>query len=181
MLDGVQLLGEGSYTSRLWTKPSLTVIGIDAPSVEEAANLLTPVCRAKLSMRIAPEEDPATALAALTTYLQEHAPWGVQVEVEPEDSGSGVTASTDGPYVEAARSAFADAWGTDPVDTGIGGSIPFIAEFAQAFPQAAILVTGVEDPDSRAHGANESLHVPEFAKVCLAEALLLERCGQIAR
>ena len=181
VLDGVQLLGEGSYTSRLWTKPSLTVIGIDAPSVEEAANLLTPVCRAKLSMRIAPEEDPATALAALTTYLQEHAPWGVQVEVEPEDSGSGFTASTDGPYVEAARSAFADAWGTDPVDTGIGGSIPFIAEFAQAFPQAAILVTGVEDPDSRAHGANESLHVPEFAKVCLAEAVLLERCRQIAR
>ena len=179
--ERVHLLGQGSFTSRLWTKPALTVIGIDAPSVDEAANLLTPVCRAKLSMRIAPEEDPAHALALLTAHLQEHAPWGVEVEVTPEGSGAGFTTATQGPYVDAARAAFADAWGTEPVDTGIGGSIPFIAEFAAAFPQAAILVTGVEDPDSRAHGANESLHVPEFAKVCLAGAVLLERCGQIAR
>lgn len=81
--------------------------------------------------------------------------------------------------MDAARAAFADAWQTEPVEAGIGGSIPFIAEFAEAFPQASILVTGVEDPDTRAHGANESLHVPEFARVCLAEAVLLERLGAL--
>ncbi|MDO5712080.1 MAG: M20/M25/M40 family metallo-hydrolase, partial [Micrococcales bacterium] len=177
--EGVQLLGQGSYTSRLWTKPSITVIGIDAPSVDESANLLTATCRAKLSMRIAPEEDPDSALRLLTKHLQDNAPWGMQVEVTATDSGSGFTASTQGPYVEAVRAAFADAWGVQPVDTGIGGSIPFIAEFARAFPQASILVTGIEDPDTRAHGANESLHVPEFVKACVAEAILLERCGRI--
>ena len=67
------------------------------------------------------------------------------------------------------------------MDTGIGGSIPFIAEFAERFPGAAILVTGVEDPDTRAHGANESLHLGEFERACLAEALLLDRIGHLHR
>ena len=77
-----------------------------------------------------------------------------------------------------ARASFADAWGVAPVDMGIGGSIPFIAEFAETFPDAAILVTGVEDPDTRAHGADESLHLGEFERVCLAEAVLLERLAR---
>ena len=60
---------------------------------------------------------------------------------------------------------------------GVGGSIPFIAEFLDAFPEASVLVTGVEDPDTRAHGANEGLHLAEFERVCLAEALLLRKLG----
>ena len=71
---------------------------------------------------------------------------------------------------DQARAAFTDAWGVEPVDIGVGGSIPFVAAFAERFPDAAILVTGVEDPDTRAHGANESLHLGEFERVCVAEA-----------
>ena len=63
------------------------------------------------------------------------------------------------------------------MDIGVGGSIPFVAAFAERFPDAGILITGVEDPDARAHGANESLHIGEFERVCVAEALLLERLG----
>jgi acetylornithine deacetylase/succinyl-diaminopimelate desuccinylase-like protein len=63
---------------------------------------------------------------------------------------------------------------------GVGGTIPFVAEFAAAFPEAAILVTGVEDPDSRAHGLDESLHLDEYSKACLAEALLLERLANLS-
>ena len=81
---------------------------------------------------------------------------------------------------EAARSAFKTAWGVDPIDMGMGGSIPFIAEFQQTFPQASILVTGVEDPDTRAHGIDEGLHLAEFTKVCLAEALLLQNLAENA-
>ena len=62
---------------------------------------------------------------------------------------------------------------------GVGGSIPFIAEFLDAFPDASVLVTGVEDPDTRAHGANESLHLGEFEKVCVAEAVFLARLGAL--
>ena len=67
------------------------------------------------------------------------------------------------------------------MDIGVGGSIPFVAAFAERFPNAAILVTGVEDPDTRAHGANESLHLGEFERVCVAETVLLERLGALPR
>ena len=173
---GVRPIGTGSLLSRMWTKPSMTVIGIDAPAVDAAANLLTPVGRAKLSMRIHPEEDPAVAAEALTRHLREHAPWGCEVDVTVVDDGRGFAADAQGPVYDAARAAFRDAWdGVDPVDIGVGGSIPFVAAFAERFPDAAILVTGVEDPDTRAHAANESLHLGEFERVCLAEALLLDR------
>lgn len=172
---GVEAIGTGSILSRMWTKPSLTVIGIDAPSVDRAANLLTPLGRAKLSMRIHPDEDPGHAFALLRDHLLDHAPWGAHVEVELDDEGPGFSADTSGPAYALARRSFADAWDNEPVDVGVGGSIPFIASFAQRFPEAAILVTGVEDPDTRAHAANESLHLGEFEKVCLAEAILLDR------
>jgi acetylornithine deacetylase/succinyl-diaminopimelate desuccinylase-like protein len=177
LAEGVRPIGTGSLLSRLWTRPSMTVIGIDAPSVDEAANLLTPVGRAKLSMRIHPDEDPQVAFEALRDHVLEHVPWGCQVEVELVDQGAGFSADAQGEVAAQARAAFTDAWGTEPVDIGVGGSIPFVASFAEQYPQAAILVTGVEDPDTRAHAANESLHLAEFEKVCLAEALLLQRLG----
>ncbi|WP_275895844.1 dipeptidase [Austwickia chelonae] len=175
------LLGTGTVVSRIWSQPAVTVIGVDAPSVDTAANLLLPQARAKVSVRLAPSQDWESAWKAVRDHLQDRAPWGTRVEVALEDGGNGFVAPTSGPYVDAARAAFEDSWGVAPVDTGIGGSIPFIAEFAEQFPAAAILVTGVEDPDTRAHGTNESLHLGEFERVCLAETILLERIGRLHR
>ncbi|MDO5698846.1 MAG: dipeptidase [Dermatophilus congolensis] len=178
VLDGVELIGSGSFTSRLWTKPALTITGFDGPSTSTAPNVLTPVCKAVVSLRTAPGQDVQRAYDLLVEHLRAHTPWGARVEVDPVGLGEGFEAATSGPAVDAARSAMTEAWGMAPVDAGIGGSIPFIAQFAEAFPQAQILVTGVEDPDTRAHGANESLHLGEFERVCLAEALLLHKLAQ---
>lgn len=94
-----------------------------------------------------------------------------------EEHGSGFAAAAEGPVYDQARASCRDAWGVDPVEMGVGGSIPFISDFAARFPDAAIIVTGVDDPDTRAHGADESLHLGEFARVCEAEALFLARLG----
>ena len=172
--DGVELIGTGSAVERLWTKPALTVTGLDAPKVDGASNTLTASARAKISLRIAPGDTTASALACLRTHLEAHVPWGAQLTVTVVDTGEATQIDAAGPAYDAARKAFADAWdGVQPVDMGVGGSIPFIAEFLESFPDASVLVTGVEDPDTRAHGANEGLHLAEFERVCLAETLLL--------
>jgi acetylornithine deacetylase/succinyl-diaminopimelate desuccinylase-like protein len=171
---GVQLIGSGSIVQRLWHKPAVAVLAIDATPVDKASNTLIPVARAMISLRLAPGDDPDRAMAALGEHLMSHAPWGAQVTVAAGETGHPFRIDANGPAYDAARNAFTEAWdGTAPVDTGVGGSIPFIAELAAMFPDAAILVTGVEDPDTRAHGADEGLHLAEFARVCLAEALLL--------
>jgi acetylornithine deacetylase/succinyl-diaminopimelate desuccinylase-like protein len=176
MLDGVQLIGTGSITERNWNKPAVSVLGIDCPSVKDASNTLVPVARAKVSLRLAPGQDTEAAMTALTRHVESRVPWGARMTVTRGEMGSAYKIDATGPAYDAARDAFTAAWdGTSPIDMGIGGSIPFVAEFAEAYPEAAILVTGVEDPDSRAHGANESLHLGEWRRACLAEAYLLAR------
>ena len=178
VLDGVQLIGTGGLTERLWARPAITVIGIDAPSVAAASNTLLPAARAKVSMRLAPGEDVTRASAALASHLEAHAPWGVHVTVEPRATSAPYSAKSEGPAYQAARWALAQAWETPAVDVGGGGSIPFVTGYAGIFPDAEILITGVEDPDTRAHGANESLHLATFERACLAETLFLHRLGQ---
>jgi cysteinylglycine-S-conjugate dipeptidase len=170
---GLRLIGEGSITERLWRKPAVSVLGIDAPRVNEASNQLVPMARAKVSLRLAPGDDAHRALDALVKHLEAHAPWGAEVRVSRGSTGEPYAVRADGPAYDAARRAFRDAWGTDPVDIGSGGSIPFLADFAQRWPEAAILLTGVEDRQGNAHAENESIDLGELERACVAEALLL--------
>ena len=181
LLDGVQEIGSGSVAQRLWAKPAITVVGIDTTPIAKASNTLTPRARAKVSMRVAPGGDAAEHLAALTRHLEQHTPWGAQVTVTPGDVGEPYAIDPSGPVYDAARAAFRQAWGNDAIDAGVGGSIPFIAAFASAFPDAKILVTGVEDPDTQAHSINESLHLGVLERAATAEALLLDRLARSDR
>jgi len=178
LLDGVTEIGSGSVPQRLWAKPSITVIGIDTTPIASASNTLIPRARAKVSLRVAPGGDAAEHLAALTRHLEEHAPWGAKVTVTPGDVGQPYAIDANGPVYDAARTAFRQAWGTDAIDMGVGGSIPFIAEFAAAFPDAKILVTGVEDPATQAHSINESLDLGVLERAATSEALFLEALGR---
>jgi acetylornithine deacetylase/succinyl-diaminopimelate desuccinylase-like protein len=178
VLDGVELMGSGSLTSRLWRGPALSVVGVDAPPVDGAGMVLVPAARARLALRIAPGDDPASARDALVRHLESHAPWGAQVTVTAGRTVAPYSVPTSGPAYAVAREAFAAAWGVPAVEIGVGGSIGFMAPFASAFPDAEVLITGVEDPDTRAHAANESLHLADFERACLAEALVLHGLGR---
>jgi acetylornithine deacetylase/succinyl-diaminopimelate desuccinylase-like protein len=174
-VPGIGWIGSDSVVERLWTKPSLSITGLDAPKVAGASNTLVPAARARISMRIAPGDTTENAVARLRTHLEEHLAWGAELTFTVVDTGEPIAIDATGPAYDVARDAFQQAWdGTPPVDMGVGGSIPFIAAFLEAFPQASVLVTGVEDPDTRAHGANEGLHLAEFERVCVAETLLLQ-------
>ena len=177
LLDGVTEIGEGSVAQRMWAKPAITVIGIDTTPIAQASNTLIPRARAKVSMRVAPGGDAGAHLDALRRHLESHAPWGAHVTVTPGDVGEPYVIDATGPVYDAARESFRRAWGVEPVDMGMGGSIPFIAQFAAAFPDATILVTGVEDPGTQAHSINESLHLGVLERAATTEALLLGRLG----
>ncbi|MGV1087646.1 MAG: dipeptidase [Mycobacterium sp.] len=177
LLDGVTEIGSGTVAQRMWAKPAITVIGIDTTGVAQASNTLIPRARAKVSLRVAPGGDAAAHLDALRRHLEQHIPWGAQVTVTPGDAGQPYAIDATGPIYDAAREAFREAWGVEPVDMGMGGSIPFIAEFAAAFPKATILVTGVEDPGTQAHSINESLHLGVLERAATTEALLLAKLG----
>ena len=173
LLAGVSPIGTGDILSRIWNRPAITVIGTDFTSVESASNTLTPEVSVVISSRVAPGQRAADAYAALESHLRAHAPYGAELSFSDVDLGDGFLVDTSGWAVSAVRDAFARGYGVDPLDIGVGGSIPFISDLVREFPEAQILVTGVEDPHSRAHSPNESLHLETFRHAILSEALLL--------
>lgn len=175
LLDGVTPIGRGDLLHRIWAQPSITVTGIDAPSVQNASNTLAPSITVKISARVAPGQTAADAFAALHRHLLDHAPFGAHLEFGSIDLGEPFLVDATGWAVDEARAAMIDAWQSEPVFAGVGGSIPFIAQLAESFPDAQVLVTGVEDPHTRAHSPDESLHLGVFRRAILTEAVLLTR------
>jgi acetylornithine deacetylase/succinyl-diaminopimelate desuccinylase-like protein len=169
----VQLTGDGSLTERMWTKPAVSVLGIDAPRTGEASNQLVPWARAKVSMRIPPGQDAVAAMDALVKHLESNVPWGAEVTIIREGEGSGYSLAGEGPEYAAMRRAMAEAFERDPVDMGAGGSIPFVAEFAATFPNAVLMLNGAGDPRSNAHSEDESVDLEDLRRGVLAEALFL--------
>lgn len=178
LLEGVEFIGEGPLVQRMWTKPAITVIGIDTTPVAKASNTLIPSARAKISIRLAAGDDPARAQQRVAEHLRAHAPWGAHVEVTMGEQGSPSEMPLTGPYAETARKAYAEAWGTEVVEMGLGGSIPLAAAFMERYPDALVLATAVVDPTSRMHSTDESLHLGDFGKAAGAEALFLERLAE---
>ncbi|MGC3993036.1 MAG: peptidase dimerization domain-containing protein [Propionicimonas sp.] len=165
-------IGRGELLSRIWNQPSITVTGIDYASVAAASNTLHPEVSVVISARVAPGQDARDAYEALRVHLEAHAPFGAQLEFRDVDCGQGFL-SEPGWASGPARAALAEGFGVEPVDLGVGGSIPFIAELAGGFPDAAILVTAVMDPQGSPHSPNESLHLATFEHAILSEAILL--------
>lgn len=174
VLQGVELIGDpaASLAERLWMRPSVTVTGIDAPSVAGASNALQPVARAHVSLRLAPGQDPVRARERLVQHLEASAPWGLRVTVTPGAAADPYVTEPTGPVFEAADRALAAAFGVPVVYMGVGGTIPLLHPLTQALGGVPALLTGVEDPDTRAHGPDESLHLADWQSACLGEAYL---------
>lgn len=173
-IEGVATIGSGTLTGRMWRKPAISVLAIDAPPIAEAINQLVPVARAKVSMRLAPGEDVQAAERALIEHLERAAPWGARVTVTPsEAAGEPIDLAASGPGYDAFRRGFEVAYGREPVEIGVGGSIPFVADFAERYPDASIVLMGAGDPTSAAHGPDESVDLGDLKRSILAVAVAL--------
>lgn len=179
LLEGVELIGTGPLSARLWTKPSVTVIGIDAPSVREASNTLIPSAAAKISMRISPDADAGHELRLLMDYLRAAAPWNVHVQVTEVTKNSGFVCPTDGPGYAAARTALETAFGKGVGEIGAGGSIPLLHVLRAAVPAAEFILWGAQDAScSRIHGTDESVDLCELERFIVSQSLLLQSLGK---
>lgn len=174
----VRLLGGGSLPDRLWARPALAVLGIDAPATGNAAQKLVPVASAMISIRLAPGDDAWRAFHAVKEHVLRHAPWGAEVTVTPSRMGEPHSIDVSGYAFEAFRRSCADTWGRPPLEPGSGGSLPLVSVFAKAYPDAQLLLTGVEDLESNSHAENESVHLGDLRNCCVNEAVLLAYLGQ---
>ena len=179
-IDGLELIGRGSIPSRLWSRPAVSVLAIDAPPTAEAINQLVPVARAKVSMRIPPGQDTDAALQALKDHLMANVPWGAELSFFHEEKGDATILGSDNFAVDIWREAFLEAFGNEAVEMGAGGSIPFIATFSEMFPEAPILVVGAADPTSAFHAPNESQSIADLEKATLSEAIALRLVAERA-
>lgn len=175
LVEGARLTGTGTVSERLWARPSISVIGLDMPSVEGSSNVLIPEVRAKISMRIVPGADPEAELDALVRHLESHAPWGAQVSVERTKAAPGFRCATTGPGYEAAREALEQAYGTAPGEAGCGGSIPLLRTLQDAVPEAEFVVWGPEDvAGARIHASDESVDPSEIEAMIRAQVHLVQ-------
>lgn len=170
---GVQFLGDGTMTQQMWASPAVAVLGIDAPPVAGAAHKIVPWARAGLSVRLAPGDNAERAFRALEEHLRRHAPWNAEVVITPDHQSQPHLINASGPAFDAFRRACADTWHRPPVEAGSGGSLPMVGALTETYPDMAMLLTGVDDPESKAHAENESVHLGELQKCCVNEALLL--------
>jgi acetylornithine deacetylase/succinyl-diaminopimelate desuccinylase-like protein len=176
----VELLGSGTIADRTMSKPSINILGFDAPSVRDVANQIVPSATAAVGLRMAPGEDVHRARDAVIAHLRAAAPWGVHVTIggDTGEPGRGYLVDTTTDAFGAARQALSDAFDHDVAEVGSGGSVPFVAQLAETFPGIAVLITGAADDRSNAHSVDESVDLADLERMIVAEALFLSRLGR---
>jgi acetylornithine deacetylase/succinyl-diaminopimelate desuccinylase-like protein len=178
LLDGVDIIGTGTVGSRLWSKPSVTVIGIDAPAIRDAKNILIPQASAKISMRMTPGADPDREIRLLADHLRTVAPWNVRVEISDAGGSAGFICPTGGHGYELAKKVMEAVYQKPVAETGAGGSIPLMNVLHRLVPDAEFVLWGCEDHErSQIHGANESVNLGELERMIISQALLLQKIG----
>jgi cysteinylglycine-S-conjugate dipeptidase len=171
VLPGVELVGNGTVADRLWARHAISVLGLDAPAVDGAGNIVIPQARAKVAVRVPPGADRVHSMETVKRHLEDHVPYGAHLSINVEPASEALTL----PLNEQAAKALEQAYGKPVARMGSGGSIPLVGRLRAAYPDAALVLWGAQDSDlARIHAANESVDLGEIEKLALAEALLLE-------
>lgn len=179
LLDGVELIGAGSIADRLWNLPAVTVLAVQSPPLDSAVPALLPSAKALISVRTPPGSDMSGTHEALAGHLRDQVPWGAHLEVRRVTSGPSFLADTGGKAHGVMRDALRDAFGVHAREVGAGGSIAVCSVLRTLYPDAEILLCGVEDPPSNIHGTDESVSPREIASLAHAEALFLHRLAAL--
>ena len=159
----INLFELDSISKRLWLEPALSILAIDAPSTDEAVNLLIPNAKAKVSLRLPPTENPEHAMKMLEEHIMKNIPWGAKVSFEPEAKGSSIVADPNKEFTKILVKNFEEVWDNNAAYMGVGGSIPFANDFVEKFPNAELVLVGAGDEEmGNAHAPNESVQIEDI-------------------
>jgi len=177
LLEGIDPLDDRGLPPAewLWRQPAVTILSTSLPRPEAQKNALRTQASATLSVRIAPGQNAEQVRTAFEEVLLVDPPGGALVTLEQQPGTADSWLYTpSGPAFDAADRAYQKAWGRPMLQIGVGGSIPFVALFGRRYGDLPLILNGVMDPETGAHGPNESLHLGVFRKAIAANVYLYE-------
>jgi len=174
LVEGADLVGTGTLGDRLFSRPSATIIGVDAPRVAESANIIIPQAKARISVRFPHGQSAEAVISAIIAHLSAHQPPGFVVRFTETSGASAFATSLDGPFAARFSEALREVFGAEVVEMGGAASIPLLAALQAVAPDAEFLLFGVSDIAlSNVHGGNESVDPDELVRTIRAQALFL--------
>lgn len=165
VLDGVRLHGAPEdYLEKVWREPSFSINAVEAGLRKSAGNVLLDSAWARIGLRLAPGMDPDVCTRLVVEHLKAVCPWGLRLEVVPEQGAKPWKTRPDHPVFEVAKKSLTAGYDSEAVCIGCGGTIPFVDMFTAVLGDVPALLVGIEDPYTNAHSENESLHLGDFDK-----------------
>jgi acetylornithine deacetylase/succinyl-diaminopimelate desuccinylase-like protein len=153
---------EFSPRERNSARPTFEVHGIIGGFTGEGAKTVIPAeVKAKVSLRLVPDQQPKAVLELLRRRVQELCPSGVTMTVTLIHGGDAVVVPVENVYIRAAERALRQEWGKKPVFERSGGSIPIAALFDRVL-EVPVVFMGAGLPDDNIHAPNEKFHLPYF-------------------
>ena len=181
MLEGTEIMGAKdpagatAIADMIWARPAVTVTGFTSTPVSEAVNAVPATAEANINLRTPATMDPRTTAEAVAEHLKKHVPWGAHIEVTILEANLGFETDPSKPAVALLGECLGEAYGSETITQGMGGSIPLTVELQEKHPNAEIALFGVEEPQCTIHSANESVDPTEIENIAIAEALFLQR------
>jgi len=181
LVPGAALIGDSDAPvwARIWRQPSVTIVALEARPISGSTNQIIESARARVSVRVVPDQNPIEVQDALVRHFETRVPWGLEVQIERETTAGWWVTKPEGPAFDAARRALEKGFGRAAVDIGCGGSIPFVEPFARVLGGVPALLMGVEDPPCNAHSENESLNVDDFKRGTRAAVYLYDELARL--
>lgn len=184
LLPGVEPLPDDGRAPAewLWRQPAVTVLSTTLPRPEHQKNAIRRSASATLSVRLAPGQSAGEMRALLEAELLRDPPGGVRVSLTLEPGGAeSWLYEPRGPVFDAVDRAYEKGFGRRLLRIGVGGSIPFVALFGRRFSHLPLVLNGVMDPETGAHGPNESLHLGTFERAVVTNVYLLDELARLGK
>ena len=169
-----RLFGEAGFSSveRVTCRPTLEINGLTSGYQGDGSKTIVPAwARAKITLRLVPDQKPETVLQATVAHLKRLCPPTVRIEISDRRAAAPYLVDPSGAQARAAMRALRSAFGREPALMREGGSIPIVTDFKKLLG-ADTLLLGLALPNANIHGPDEQLDLDCFAAGQRMSALL---------